>query len=65
MVPLGQEVQLGQVAPGNRQQVLQVGHELQVHQVYRDHLVRDGQEVSIDSVHSWTTSLTHNSQVTL
>lgn len=42
VVPLGQGVQVGQVAPVSRGWGIQVGHELQVYQVFRAHLVRDG-----------------------
>lgn len=40
-VPLGQGVQVGLVSPVSRWWGIQVGHELQVYQVYRAHLDRD------------------------
>lgn len=44
VVPLGQGVQMGQVAPVSRCWWIQVGHDFRVCQVNRAHLVRDGQE---------------------
>ncbi len=42
VVPLGQGGQVGLVVPLSRRWGIQVGHELQVYQVYRAHLGRDG-----------------------
>lgn len=43
VVPLGQRVQVGQVAPVSRWWGIRVGHDFRVYQVYQAHLVRDGQ----------------------